>query len=109
MYDEQPELFHASATAYVATGHKTSTGTVPKRNRTVAFSPRLYGKTIAIWIDKGNGIEPENYVGLFTVEDTGSEPVRSGRVVDVFYGNDLQGAIQFGRRKIIYQVIDGKG
>lgn len=95
----------AWATAYCKTGI-TASGTVTTANRTVAGKRAWFGKTIHIWLDDGDGIaKPENYLGAYIVEDTGGEPIRNGRVIDI-YMPDKETCKQFGGRRIIYEMED---
>lgn len=64
------ELLSINATAYCVTG-TTATGTQTTEGRTLAGCPDWYGMTAFVWEDRGNGIEEENFIGMFTVEDTG--------------------------------------
>lgn len=102
------ELLNIKATAYCYNSGKTSTGTVPMQGRTLAGCPDWYGMTAYIWEDKGNGIEPENFIGVFQVEDTGGEPIRKGYVVDVFI-KDRQEAIEFGCKKVYVWLVKAEG
>jgi len=105
------ELKRAKATAYCLKG-KTATGTelTSTTDRRVVASKREYfGKLMYIWIDDGSHVpSPDRFLGIYTVEDTGSESIRKGYVVDVFVP-DYNEAIQFGSKDIIYQVVDANG
>ena len=91
------------ATAYCKSG-TTASGTVTTENRTVAGQRKDFGKTVHIWLDDGSGmINPENFVGTYVIEDTGGEPIKNGRVLDI-YMPELKDCRQFGGRKIIYFV-----
>jgi len=105
---EASEIYKAQATAYCLTG-TTATGTQTTENHTVASKPEWFGCTMIMWLDDGDGIiRPQNYIGTYTVEDTGSEPIRKGRVVDV-YISDYDSAIKFGRKKILFQIVESEG
>lgn len=102
------ELLNVKATAYCYNSGKTATGTVPAEGRTLAGKPEWFGKTACLWEDKGNGVEAENYIGTFTVEDTGGEPIKKGYVVDVFI-EDYEKAKKFGTKKVIMLLVDAEG
>ena len=98
----------AYATAYCPTGNKTATGTIPKEGRTIAGKREWFGKTLIVFEDFGNGIEPEHYIGTYICEDTGGETIQGGAVVDVFI-EDLTRAKQFGSKKVIIQIVESEG
>ncbi len=102
------ELLNIKATAYCYNSGQTATQTIPMEGRTLAGKREWFGKTAYIWEDKGNGIEPENFIGCFQVEDTGSEPIRNGYVVDVFI-EDYDRAIEFGCKKVFVLLIEAEG
>lgn len=102
------ELLNIKATAYCYNSGQTATQTVPLEGRTLAGKREWFGKTAYIWEDKGNGIEPENFIGIFTVEDTGGQPIRDGYVVDVFI-KDYDRAIEFGCKRVYVWLVDAKG
>lgn len=63
-----------------------------------------FGRGIHIWLDDGDGqIKPENYLGRYIVEDTGGDPIRKGRVIDI-YMPVKEDCKQFGGRRIIYEL-----
>ena len=93
------------ATAYCISG-TTASGTITTENRTVAGQRKDFGKNVHIWIDDGSGeIKPENFIGSYVIEDTGGEPIRNGRVLDI-YMPEYEDCKQFGGQKIIYFVED---
>lgn len=100
------ELLNIEATAYCVTG-TTATGTQTTEGRTIAGHPNWYGYTAYVWEDKGNGIEEENFLGSFTVEDTGKKggQVRNGKVVDI-YLTDYDRCIQFGRKNVFVWLVE---
>ena len=102
------EIVQLKATAYCYNSGTTATGTEPEEGRTLAGKPEWFGKTAVIWEDKGNGIEPENYIGTYIVEDTGGDPIKNGYVVDIFI-KELQQAKIFGTKNVIIQLIDAEG
>lgn len=91
------------ATAYCKTG-TTASGTQTTEHRTVAGKLEWFGRGIHIWLDDGDGqIKPENYLGRYIVEDTGGDPIRKGRVIDI-YMPVKEDCKQFGGRRIIYEL-----
>lgn len=97
------EIQRGWATAYCLTG-KTASGTYTTENRTVAGKISDFGKTVHIWLDDGDGqIKDENFIGTYVIEDTGGEPIRAGRVLDI-YMPDKEDCKQFGGKRIIYMV-----
>lgn len=102
------ELLNIKATAYCYNSGQTATQTIPMEGRTLAGKREWFGKTAYIWEDKGNGIEPENFIGCFQVEDTGGEPIRQGYVVDVFI-TDYDRAKEFGCKKVYVWLMDAEG
>ena len=88
----------AWATAYCKTG-KTASGTQTTEHRTVAGRREWFGKGIHIWLDDGDGVvKAENYLGRYVVEDTGGEPIKAGRVIDI-YMPEKADCKQFGGRR----------
>lgn len=102
------EIYHVKSTAYSYNSGQTATQTIPCEGRTLAGKPEWFGKTVIAWVDKGNGIEPQNYLGTFICEDTGGEPIKKGYVVDIFI-KDHDRAIQYGMKKLIILVINAEG
>lgn len=102
------ELLNINATAYCVSG-TTATGTQTTEGRTIAGHPDWYGRTAYVWEDKGNGIEMENLIGVFTVEDTGKKggSVRNGGTVDI-YMTDYDRCIQFGRKNVYVWLVENK-
>lgn len=91
------------ATAYCITG-TTASGTYTTENRTVAGQRKDFGKTVHIWLDDGEGeVKAENFIGSYVIEDTGGEPIRNGRVLDI-YMPKYEECKQFGGRRILYQI-----
>lgn len=102
------EIHTAKATAYCLTG-TTATGTQTKASHTVASKPEWFGKIMVVWEDGGDhAIHPENYIGTYTVEDTGSENIRKGYVIDV-YIPEYEEAKKFGSKNVLFQLIDAEG
>ena len=87
------------ATAYIATGNNTATGTVPTPGRTIAVDPSLIPLGSAVRIEV-----PSNpkYSGVYIAEDTGG--VVHGAIIDIFVGSQTE-AVNFGRRSIIITVL----
>lgn len=102
------EIHEVKATAYCYNSGQTATGTVPMEGRTLAGKREWFGKTVVVWENKGNGIEPQNYIGTFICEDTGGEPIKKGYVVDVFIKDESRAKI-FGSKDVIIQIIDAEG
>lgn len=93
----------AWATAYCKTG-TTASGTQTTEYRTVAGRREWFGKGIHIWLDDGDGVvKAENYLGRYVVEDTGGEPIKAGRVIDI-YMPEKEDCKQFGGRRILYEL-----
>lgn len=91
------------ATAYCKTG-TTASGTQTTEYRTVAGKKEWFGKGIRIWLDDGDGeVKPENYLGRYIVEDTGGEPIKAGRVIDI-YMPDEKDCKEFGGKRILYEL-----
>jgi len=102
------ETHKAWATAYNLTG-TTATGTHTTEGRTVAGKREWFGSTLVMWIDDGDGlIKPENYIGTYIVEDTGGETIRKGYVLDV-YISDYERAVEFGSKRVIFQIVKAEG
>lgn len=93
----------AWATAYCKTG-TTASGTQTTEYRTVAGKREWFGMGIHLWLDDGDGIiKDQNYLGRYIVEDTGGEPIRAGRVIDI-YMPEKEDCRQFGGRRILYEL-----
>ena len=96
----------AWATAYCLTG-TTASGTQTTEGRTVAGKRAWFGKTIHIWLDDGSGeTKPENFIGTYIVEDTGGEPIKAGRVIDIYMPKEAD-CKEFGGRRILYELEEG--
>lgn len=101
--EAKAEVRRGWATAYCKSG-TTASGTITTENRTVAGMRKDFGKNVHIWLDDGDGqIKMENFVGSYVIEDTGGEPIRNGRVLDI-YMPELEACRQFGGRRIIYMI-----
>ncbi len=102
------EIYTSKATAYCLTGI-TATGTYTKDNHTVAGKREWFGKVMFLYKDTGDHqIHPENYIGTYTVEDTGSEPIKKGYVIDI-YMSDYKRAKAFGCQDVIFQLVESEG
>lgn len=99
------ELLNIDATAYCVSG-TTATGTQTVEGRTAAGHPDWYGMTAYVWEDTGEGIQPENLIGVYTMEDTGKKggKVRNGGCIDV-YLTDYERCIEFGRKKVFVWLV----
>lgn len=91
--------FAGQATAYVATGNNTATGTVPTPGRTIAVDPNLIPLGSAVRIDVPGA---PRYSGVYIAEDTGG--VVKGAIIDVFVAGHGE-ALQFGRQSITITVL----
>lgn len=104
----ETEFHTAKATAYCLTG-TTATGSQTKEGHTVASKPEWYGMTMIMWEDPGDHqVHPDNYIGTYVVEDTGSESIQKGWVVDVYIPN-YEEAKRFGAKDIIFQLVEAEG
>lgn len=102
---EQPEYFEVEATAYYQ-GEVCSTGALPRWG-ICAGKPEWYGKIIALY-ESDNGKIGE-FIGYFECLDTGPvDTVRAGKVIDI-YNPSREWCKQFGRKKVIAYIIEGRG
>lgn len=87
------------ATAYVATGNLTATGTVPTVKRTIAVDPKVIplGSKVRITVPGS-----PQHSGVYIAEDTGGAV--KGNIIDIFVGSYKE-AIQFGRQTIYFEII----
>lgn len=87
------------ATAYLATGNLTATGTVPTPGRTIAVDPSVIplGSLVKITVPS-----MPQYSGIYRAEDTGGA-VR-GNIIDIFFANQKD-ATNFGRRAIYFSIM----
>lgn len=105
--------FHkAEATAYCLEG-KTASGVTTQEcvaagRKIVASKPEWIGSMMLVWEDTGNGIEADRFLGMYEILDTGSKKIKSGEVIDVYIPN-YEDAKQFGRKKVIFQIVKGEG
>lgn len=95
-----PEGVKMTATAYCING-QTATGT-QTRVGIAASKPSWFGKTISVyWMKDG---KPSTLMGKYVVEDTGGEPIRNGRVIDIWMPTEDE-CFAFGR-KSVYVVVE---
>lgn len=87
------------ATAYIATGNLTATGTVPAPSRTIAVDPNVIplGSQVRIEVPS-----MPQYNGIYIAEDTGG--VVKGNIIDIFVAS-YDEAVSFGRRDILFTVL----
>ncbi len=101
-------LHKAWATAYSIHGI-TATNTETIEGKTLASKPEWFGCTAVVWLDDGDGIiKPANYIGTYTVEDTGGKNIRNGSVIDI-YISSWDEAVEFGSKRVIMQIIKAEG
>lgn len=101
------ELHTAKVTWYCDKGQTATQQEV--REGIVASKREWFHKLMIIWKDTGDHqIHPENFMGVYEVEDTGGEPIKKGYVVDIWIP-DYDTAIQNGSHDIIFQIIDSEG
>ena len=111
--------FVVNATAYCnPNGNLTFSGKPTVEGRTLAGKEEWIGCVAALYemnddgsIGKfigyrefegtGYGVDSELFPGMGTIE--------SGETVDIYWGEDRDGALEWGIRKIWIQIIDGKG
>lgn len=93
------------ATAYCIHG-KTATE-IQTREGICAGAREHFGEIAIVYkIDKFGNIG--DFIGYFEVQDTGSEPIRKGRVLDIWVP-DYKTARKFGGRKVLVKYIKAKG
>lgn len=90
---EYSEKITMEATAYVATGNRTATGTVPHKG-TVAVDPKVIPLGTKLYIENSDG---SGSYGTAVAEDTGGA-IKKNRI-DLFY-ESRSAALQFGRRNV---------
>lgn len=88
------------ATGYMIDG-TTATGTHTHYG-TVAYMPQLYGKTVAIWT------EDWDFLGYYTIEDTGGDPIRNGYVIDIWRPT-LEECAQVSGIKVWILIVSAEG
>ena len=99
--EEKPAIggMSGQATAYIATGNKTATGTVPQVGRTIAVDPSLIPLGSAVQITVPGA---PSYSGVYIAEDTGG--VVKGAIIDIFVGSQGE-AVSFGRQSITFTIL----
>lgn len=92
-------MINGQATAYIATGNNTATGTVPGVHRTIAVDPSKIplGSRVMIQVPS-----LPQYSGIYVAEDTGGAV--NGNIIDIFVGSQNE-ALMFGRRAILFSVL----
>lgn len=79
----------------------------PVRQGICAGKPEWYGKIAAIYEDAGG--YPGEFLGYYECLDTGGdERLKNGKALDI-YIPDYETCIEFGRRKVLVELIDGEG
>ena len=91
-----------TATAYCIDG-TTATGTHTRRG-IAAGKREWFGKKVAVYLDDGEG-NPGAFWGYYTIEDTGGEPIRNGKVIDIWMP-DYDECMKFGRKKVHVCLVD---
>ena len=99
---EPVEFYKMQATAYCING-TTATGT-QTRIGVAASKPEWFGRRVAVYKQDSNGY-PAELIGEYTVEDTGSTPIRTGKVIDIWFPS-YDAAIKFGRKNVIVYLLD---
>lgn len=89
------------ATAYCIDG-TTATGTHTRRG-ICAGKREWFGKTAVVYAD--NHGEIGDLIGIYKVEDTGGDPIRNGKVLDIWVPS-YDEAIQFGRQKVHVYILN---
>ena len=82
-------------TFYVATGNKTSTGTIPQQDRTIAVDPKVIPYGTIVYIEG---------IGARIAEDCGGTV--KNNVIDVFVDTSREKALQMGRHKRKVYILD---
>lgn len=113
------EPFVVNSTAYCnPNGNPTYSGKPTVEGRTLAGKTAWIGSVAALYEINDDGSIGE-FIGYREVEDTGyGKPsinypgmgtIESGETVDIYWGEDREGAMQYGEQKIYIQIIDGEG
>jgi 3D (Asp-Asp-Asp) domain-containing protein len=89
------------ATAYCIDG-TTATGTHTRKG-ICAGKREWFGKTAVVYAD--NHGEIGDLIGIYKVEDTGGDPIRNGKVLDIWVPS-YDEAIQFGRQKVHVYILN---
>lgn len=96
-----PKGYRMQATAYCLQG-KTASGEYV-RPGIIASKPEWIGKTAAVYLEGDNG-DLGKFLGYYDVRDTGSSPIREGKVIDIWMPT-YDECIQFGRCKVIVYIL----
>lgn len=83
------------ATAYCLNG--TTATQTQTRKGICAGKREWFGRYAVVYAD--NNGEIGNLIGIYRVEDTGGESIRSGRVLDIWMPTEAE-CFQFGRRDV---------
>lgn len=83
------------ATAYCLNG--TTATQTQTRKGICAGKREWFGRYAVVYAD--NNGEIGNLIGIYKVEDTGGEAIRSGRVLDIWMPTEAE-CFQFGRRDV---------
>lgn len=99
--DAQPKPMHIEATAYCY-GTTTATGK-NVREGYAAMAPEYIGKTAVVYT------EDMEFVGIYEIEDTGSDNrIKNGTCIDI-YNQSYDWCIKFGRKKVNVFIYDAVG
>lgn len=102
---DQSTYIPMEATAYCYGTSRCDGGAV--RSGICAGKKEWYGKVAAIYEDE-NG-KPGEFLGYYECLDTGGdERIKNGTVLDIYHP-DYDWCIEFGRRKVLVELIDGDG
>lgn len=104
-FNEQPYFFEVEATAYCY--GETRCDGKPVRSGICAGKKEWYGKVLALYEnDNGN---PGEFLGYYECLDTGGDSrIKEGKCVDI-YNPSKEWCINFGRKKVLAVIIEGKG
>lgn len=89
------------ATAYCLNG-TTATGT-QTRAGVAAGKREWFGKKVKVYWNDGG--EPGGLIGEYVIEDTGSSPIRKGKVIDLWMPTKDE-CFEFGRQRVLVQVME---
>lgn len=91
------------ATAYCLNG-TTATNT-HTRPGICAGRPEWFGKEVSVFEADNDGVVTD-FIGVFKVEDTGGEPIRNGRVLDIWLPT-YEECMLFGNKKVVVYLLEG--
>lgn len=95
------ELHLIEATAYCDSKNLTATQT-RVREGIAAFSPKYYGYCALIYD------EEMHFLGYYEIQDTGSERIRKGEVIDIWMPTEEE-CLEFGRQPVYILLVKGQG